>query len=177
MTQLTRRERTLATLVGGTVLVVLNLFLLNFFLKNQRALKEDFAAKESQLEVMQSLFGERELWEQRDAWVQAHQPKLTGETQAGAGNKLLNEVLAVAKQHTVGIENQQLGAVEKRPHATAVLVTLETKSTWPALVAFLRDMQGAEKFVVFEMANMQVDAADKTQMRGRFRIARWFAPK
>jgi hypothetical protein len=30
---------------------------------------------------------------------------------------------------------------------------------------------------VFESVNLQIDSADPTMMRGKFKIARWFAPK
>jgi hypothetical protein len=38
-------------------------------------------------------------------------------------------------------------------------------------------MQDPEKFVVFESAQLQVDSADKTQMKGVFRVAKWYAPR
>ena len=33
-----------------------------------------------------------------------------------------------------------------------------------------------ESFVVFESVQLQIDSADPTMMRGRFKIARWFTP-
>jgi hypothetical protein len=43
-------------------------------------------------------------------------------------------------------------------------------------VHFLYDVQRPEAFTVFEQANLIVDASDPTVMRGRFKIAKWFAP-
>lgn len=42
---------------------------------------------------------------------------------------------------------------------------------------FLYEMQAPERFIVFESANLQIDQDDKTQIRGKFRIAKWYAPK
>jgi hypothetical protein len=43
-------------------------------------------------------------------------------------------------------------------------------------VHFLYDVQQPEAFIVFESANIAVDNNDPTKMRGKFKIARWFAP-
>jgi hypothetical protein len=37
-------------------------------------------------------------------------------------------------------------------------------------------VQQPESFVVFESVTLAIDPADPTQMRGKFKIARWFAP-
>jgi hypothetical protein len=44
-------------------------------------------------------------------------------------------------------------------------------------VRFLHDVQQPEGFVVFESVNLQIEPSDPTMMRGKFKIARWFAPK
>ncbi|MEY2439061.1 MAG: hypothetical protein QOI34_446, partial [Verrucomicrobiota bacterium] len=41
---------------------------------------------------------------------------------------------------------------------------------------FLYDVQQPEAFVVFENVTLAVDSSDPTKMRGKFKIARWFAP-
>jgi hypothetical protein len=37
-------------------------------------------------------------------------------------------------------------------------------------------VQRPEEFVVFENVNLAIDGSDPTMMRGKFKIARWFAP-
>jgi hypothetical protein len=56
----------------------------------------------------------------------------------------------------------------------SVFASFETKSPWPPLVHFLYDVQQPESFVVFESVALQIDPADATMMRGKFKIARWF---
>jgi hypothetical protein len=36
-------------------------------------------------------------------------------------------------------------------------------------------VQKPEAFIVFENANLMIDSSDPTVMRGRFKIAKWFA--
>ena len=64
-----------------------------------------------------------------------------------------------------------------KPTYTAVSVTLDTKSTWKALIQFLHGLQGPDQFIVLDSAELKVDTTDQTQMRGKFRISKWFAPK
>lgn len=175
MNQLSRREKVLATIVAVTFAIVLNLVLINFFIKNQRRLRNEFAAKNMDLQAKKILLAERDLWEQRDTWLQSKLPKLTNES--GVGVQLLDQIKEIGKKHTVLIETPTLGTPEKRTQVTAVTVTVETKSPWPGMVAFLRDLQTPEQFIVFERANIQKDPTDPTQMRGQLKIAKWFAPK
>ena len=70
-----------------------------------------------------------------------------------------------------------LGTGDSTPNHQAVFASIETKSPWPPLVRFMYDVQQPESFVVFESVNLQIDSADPTMMRGKFKIARWFAPK
>jgi hypothetical protein len=175
MSRLSQREKVLATIVTVAFAIVLNLVLFSFFVRNQRRLRVDLASKAADLEAKKILLAEKDLWEQRDAWLQGKMPKLTNES--GAGVQLLDSIKETAKKHTVLIESQGLGNPEKRPHAFVVSVNVETKSPWPGLVAFLRDLQTPEQFIVFERANIQKDPADPTQMRGQLKIAKWFAPK
>jgi hypothetical protein len=174
---MTKREKILMGAVGGTVAVLLNIFLLSFFIKNRRALDADLALKQAQYKGMQQLLADRAMWEQRATKLAAVQPKL--ENQAMAGSLLLDEVKAVAKRHAVLIkpETLSIGSVERRPHCTAVPVNIETMSTWEALVKFLLELQGPEKFIVLEDASFRKDTTDPTQMTAKFRIAKWFAPE
>lgn len=178
---LTRRERVLGLIVGVTVAILLNLFLFSYFTKNRLRLVRDYGAKQADLNAKKILLAEKDIWAQRDAWLQSKLPKLVNETRAGVD--LLNEIEALAKKHTITPEGATIGTPDnKRPGGGAGLmkvpstVSFGTKSSWPSLVAFLRDMQGPEKFIVFENATIEVDKSDKTQMHGQFRVAKWFAP-
>ena len=165
----------MATVVGIVAALLLNIFLLNFFLRNQRKLSTELADAAAELEAKKILLAEKAIWEQRDSWLQQKLPTLANEGSGGV--QLLDQVKEIAKNHTVLIENPAIGTPDRRAQVLAVTVNIETKSAWPALIAFLRDLQGPEQFVVFETARIQKDTGDATQMRGRFRIGKWFAQK
>lgn len=174
---MTQREKILVGIVGTVVAVLVNLFLINFFLKNHRQLRSDLENKKVQMAGLKQLLADRELWAKRDAELRASQPKL--ENQATAGVHLLDHVREVAKKHSVLIKPETLtiGTPERRPECISVPLNIETMSTWKALINFVLELQGEKKFIVLESANFRKDASDQTQMNAKLRIAKWYAPE
>jgi len=174
--QLSTRERNLSIFVGAIAFLFVTFFVGDYFFKNKARLNADLVTKSRQLKTMKALSAEKALWEQRDAWLLEKQPKLVNADSAGV--QLLDQVKDLAKKHTVLLDSARIqpGPVRK-PDYTGIGIEIETKSTWRSLIAFLREMQTPEQFIVLEAANLKIDAADPTQMRGKFKIARWYAAK
>ncbi len=125
---------------------------------------------------MRRQLAEKPLWDQRDAWLQSKQPKLASSEDV-AGGQLLDRVKDIAKKNAVQIVTQSLRLPAHLREYSSISVELETTSTWPSLIGFMHALQGPEQFIVFEGADLKVDDKDATQMRGNFKIAKWFAPK
>jgi hypothetical protein len=172
---LSNREKWLAIGVGAVLFVFANVFLFQRFSQQGARLRADIAAKTKQLQHMQSLTEELAFSEQRESWLQAKQPKLTNPDTAGV--QLLNQIKDLARQHEVLLENPAIRLPERQPEYVAISVEVETKSSWKPLIAFLHDLQNPEKFIAVESANLKIDDSDQTKMRGRFKIARWYAPR
>jgi hypothetical protein len=175
MAQLSQRERMLATVVGAVLLLVLNLVVIKFFMKNQRRLRDEFATKTGQLQVNRTRFENKETWAQRDAWLKEKQPVLKNE--GTAGGELLEEIREVAKKTDVQPLEPQILNPERHPLYISVPVSIEAKASPKALRDFLYQMQGPDRFIVFETAKLQIDKDDKALMHCTFKIAKWFAPK
>ena len=173
--QLSKREKTLATFVGVAVFLVINLVVINYFLKNRARLKGELLTKSAQLAKGKTRIATRPMWMERDEWLTKVMPKM--ENEGKAGGDLLNEIREVAKKTNVQDVDPQIGTVERRPQSISVFVTIQTKATKEALRDFLYEIQSPERSIVFESANLQFDKNDKTQMHGTLRIAKWFAPK
>ena len=172
--RMNKRERLLAMLVAGMLFVLLNLFVWSWlFGAIGRAQAELRTRKEKQKQ--QAIYvKERDLWTKRAEWIQQHQPVLKN---AGEASKLLEEQLRpIAAKYKILLENPQIGSGESTPSHQAVFATFETKSEWRPLVQFLYEIQQPEAFIVFESVNLSVDSSEPTMMRGRFKLARWFAP-
>jgi hypothetical protein len=174
MERMNQRERLLAMAVAGILFLLVNLFIWSWlFGAIGRAHGELTKRKETQKQ--QAIYvQERDLWTKRAEWIQQHQPVLKN---AGEASKLLEEQLRpVAAKHKILLENPQIGSGETTPNHQTVFATFETKSEWPPLVQFLYEIQQPEAFIVFESVNLSVDNNEPTMMRGKFKVARWFAP-
>lgn len=172
--RLNPRERILSLIVGGAIFLLVNFFVWDTLLGMLSGTRADLASRKA-LRAQQAVFlKERKMWEKRDAWLQKNQPTLKSPAEAST---LLDQVKEIAGKHSVLLENPQIGTGDTNPNYQSVSASIETKSPWPPLVRFLYDAQRPEAFVVFESVNLQIDSADPTQMKGKFKIARWFLPK
>jgi Tfp pilus assembly protein PilO len=171
---LSNREKWLAIVVATVLILFAAFFLIERLQQEGTRLRAEIATRTKQLHMMQNLAGELADSEQREAWLQAAQPKLTNPDSAGV--QLLNEVKEVARRHGVLLENPAIRPVERHSEYASVAVEVESKSPWKPLIAFQYDLQNPAQFIAVESANLKIDAADPTKLRGRFRISRWFAP-
>jgi hypothetical protein len=173
ITRMTARERMLSLGVAGVVFALFNLLLWSWLLGAVKQTRTELASLSSKRKEQAVFIKERDLWTKRQQWVQQHQPVVKSPAEAST---LLDQLKQVADKHKVVIENPQIGSGENTPTHQTVFASIETRSPWPPLVHFLYDVQQPEAFVVFESVNLVVDSNDQTQMKGKFRIARWFAP-
>ena len=167
------RERVLSWIVVGTVFVLLNLWIISWIFGALGAAQKEVATRRAKLTEQALYMKERDLWTKRDEWIGKHQPALNNPAEASA---LLDQLKEVAGKYDIQIENPVIGSGESTPYHQTVFASIETKSPWPPLVHFLYDLQRPDAFVVFENVNLAIDGSDPTMMRGKFKVARWFAP-
>jgi hypothetical protein len=172
--RMSQRERRLAGIVAGAIFLLINLFIWSKLFDVLGRARADVALRQATRTEQSIYIKERDVWARRDQWLKQHQPSLKSAVEAST---LLDQVKQSAGKHNVLIENPAIGAGETAPDHQSVFASIETKSPWPPLVRFLYDVQKPESFVVFESVQLQIDPSDPTMMRGKFKIARWFAPK
>lgn len=172
-TRMTARERMLSLGVSAVVFVLFNLLLWSWMLGAVRQARAQLVSLQSSRTQQTVFMKERELWSKRQQWLLQHQPVVKSPAEAST---LLDQLKQIAEKHNVLIENPQIGSGETTPNHQTVFAAIETKSAWTPLVHFLYDVQQPESFIVFESINLAVDSSDPTMMKGKFRIARWFAP-
>jgi len=171
--RMNQRERLLSWIVAGAVIVLVNLVILSWLFGALGRARIELAARKAALAEQAVYVKERDLWTKRDEWLREHQPTLKNPAEASV---LLDQLKQVAGKYNVLIQNPAIGSGETTPNHQTVFASIETKSPWPPLVHFLYDVQKPDAFVVFESANLAIDSSDPTMMRGKFKIARWFAP-
>ncbi len=171
--RMNRRERILSLIVAGALIVLLNLVIWSWLFGALGRAREQLATRQAARAEQAVYIKERDLWTKRDQWLTQHQPALKNAAEAST---LLDQVKEVAGKYNILIENPAIGSGETTPNHQTVFASIETKSSWPPLVHFLYDVQQPESFVVFEDVSLMIDSGDPTMMRGKFKIARWFAP-
>lgn len=171
--RMNRRERILATIVAGIVFLLINLYVWGKVLGSLDQTRADLEARRNTRKLQEVYIKERALWEKRAQWLKQHQPILKG---PGEASTLLDEIKQIAGKHNVLIENPAIGTGDATPDRQSVFASIEVKSPWPPLVRFLYDVQQPQSFVVFESVTLNIDPSDPTMMRGKLKIARWFAP-
>jgi hypothetical protein len=171
--RMNRRERILAGVVGLAIFALVNLFIWSALIGGIKRARTELTERKAMRKTQIVFLRERDLWKKREEWLTKHQPVLQN---AGEASTLLEQVKQIAGKHKILIENPSLGAVQTAPDHQSIAISMETKSPWPALVHFLYDVQQPEKFIAFEDVGLSIDGSDPSIMRGRFKIARWFAP-
>jgi len=171
--RMTARERRLVLMVAGALFLLINLVVWSKLFDVLANARSEVALRKSTREEQRNLIKEKDLWAKRDQWLKQHQPTLKSAVEAST---LLDQVKEIAGKHNVLIENPAIGSGDSTPDHQSVFASFDTKSPWPPLVRFLYDVQQPESFVVFESVQLHIDNADPTMMRGKFKIARWFAP-
>ena len=171
--RLNKQERLLSAAVAGVIFLLLNWYIWGKLLGALDHARADLVARQNTRKVQEVFIRERNLWEKRAQWLKEHQPTLKG---PGEASTLLDQIKQVGGKHNVLIENPAIGTSDSTPERQAVFASFDVKSPWPPLVHFLYDVQQPESFVVFESITLNIDAADPTMMRGKMKVARWFAP-
>jgi len=172
--KLSHREKILAATVVAAIVLIILMVLIKFVVEKQSSLRAQFSAKRAELASLETLAAERNTWAARDDWINASQPRL--KNRSGAGVQLLDEVKEIARENDVMLENPAIGLPEFKNAYASMPVTVETKSSWEALIKFLQKLQAPDRFLAIESMEVKVDETDDTKMHGTFRIARWYAP-
>ena len=171
--RMNQRERVLALGVAAVVFLFVNLFIWSWLFGAVGRSREELASRKATRAEQAVYMRERALWTKRNEWQQQQQPVFKSASDAST---LLDQLKDIASKYDVLIENPAIGSGETTPYHQAVFASIETKSGWEPLVHFLYDVQQPESFIVFENVNLAIDSNDATMMRGKFKIARWFAP-
>ena len=171
--RMSQRERIMALVVAGILLLLINIFIWRWLLGTISGSRNTLAARKANRSEQTVYLRERELWAKRNQWLQKTQPTLKGAEEAST---LLDQLKQIAGKYNIVIENPAIGTGETTPNHQAVFASIETSSHWPEMVHFLSDVQQPDVFIVFESVNLAIDGSDATMMRGKFKIARWFAP-
>ena len=171
--RMSKREQMITLVIAAVLFLLINIFVWRWLFGAIDNSRRDLATRKNTRAEQVVYMREKVLWAKRDEWVQKTQPALKGAEEA---SNLLDQLKQVAGKYEVLIENPAIGSGETTPTHQAVFASIETSSHWQELVHFLYDVQQPDAFVVFESVNLAIDNNDATTMRGKLKVAKWFAP-
>lgn len=172
LAQMSPRERTLALLVGGVLLVLVNLILIKFFLQKHGEFQKAVTATQAKIDALKQRESQRTLWAERDAWL-TQKLQTMGDPQVE--NRQLGEVVKeVARKHSVLLENPNYGVPRKEAGHTTLGYRISAKGAWEPMMDFLRELQGPGQFISYEPLEVKVDPSDKTLLRADLTVTKWF---
>lgn len=168
---MSKREKILSWIVGGAFFFILNMFAIKFLKDNHSTLQLTRAKIEGEINGFKLQEANRELWDQRDKWLN-ESLKPMGDADV-AGRQLREALENLAKKHTVTIESPQPGFPNKQPLYTALSFKMEAKAAWTQMFDFIKELQAPGQFLSAE-ADLKVDPTDKTQLRATLTVSKWF---
>ncbi len=121
---------------------------------------------EAQVDLQQS-----DLWAQRKAWVNEHEPPLGDEGDAKA--QVLNYVVKGAHDNKLEVTEQSLGDVQHGAAGTRINVSVKVKGSMQDLCKWLTDLQKPDQFYAISSFSLKADQ-DQKSMVGTLQIARYF---
>jgi len=172
--QMSQREKTLAFLVGGAIAVLLNVFIIKFFMGKYNEYSEIKIKAEGELRGYKILDTERERWAKRDAWLTANLHPMGEEAEMDKSQR--DYLKSLAQKNDILIDSVSPGKSTALTSYTAFNTGLECKGGWEQLIGFLSDLQNQKNFTVVDPMDIKVDVNDKTKFKASIRVVKWFAP-
>ena len=170
-----KREKFLLTATAIVIGVLVNFYLIRFFLANRADLTRQLAMTQVKIDTLKKRETERNLWARRDALLNEKMPVLADPDVAS--KELREAVLELAKKHTVTLEAPSPGTPINQPGHISLGVKFDAKGTWKEMFSFLLDLQEPGKFMAIESCELKVPREDNKHLRATLTIARWYAPK
>ncbi len=170
-----QREKFLLTVTAVVIGVLVNFYLIKFFIASRADLTRQLAGTQVKIDTLKKRETERDLWAKRDALLDQKLPVL-GDPDV-ASKALRESLLEIAKKNSVILEAPAPGTPVNHPTHISLGVKFDAKAPWEAMFNFLYEVQSPEKFIAIENCDLKVNREDKTQLRATLTIARWYAPK
>ena len=167
----TNNEKILLLILAAIVLLGGTFYGYRWLAQKQSKLEMTYAGlradqAEAQVDLQQS-----DLWAQRKAWIQSHEPPLGEEGDAKA--QVLAYVLKGARDHKLEIVEQSLNDVQYGPAGTRINVSVKVKGPMQDLCQWLTELQQPDQFYAVSLFSLKADE-DQKSMVCTLQLARYF---
>lgn len=138
----TEREKKLLIFLGTVIFVVTTLFVFSFLKDKASSLKVEKEDVLSEVELSQIWLSQKDIWDQRNAWLDKSRAQLEGESL----ESYFNNILEVANEESLEVIQSRISESEMK-YESGVSFLLRLRGSLEGLVKFLHKVQQPEKLV------------------------------
>ena len=173
MRTLTAKEKKLLIALTGALFVLLNVLGLQAFLNRQRDLQSSIVKLEGQLVEGRALLEEKEVWGERAAWLDEHQPPDDIST-TDDDAKFYEFVEKSAKAAGLEYTRRDAGNVPSAGPFAEVFDSSQVQGKREALVKWLNELQQPKAFRAIKQ--ISIKSGEPPEMIAEVEVARWYRP-
>lgn len=178
MRELTPREKRLAVILTGAIFLLLNLFVVTYLIGRQAALEKRRTSLRNEQSKAAGWLAQREMWLQREKWMNEKQPKL--QTVGQANSALLESLQTSARGHDINIVEQSFVEVKADTKSQLpyqeIAVRLKVGGSLESIARWLVDVQQPAKFQAVPAFSMKCDT-DATKVLCELTVSRYCVPR
>ena len=173
---LTNSEKRLALMFVGVIFLVANLLGITALWHRRADYQAQILDLSNQNMEAQSWLTEKEMWNQRKAWLDQRQPVLKSASEANA--EMLDTLTAGAARHAITIIEQGFAEPDKanKSDYQEIAVKLRISGAKEAVTQWLWEIQDPAKFQAIPSLTMKLDT-DPTKLDCDLTVARYYAPE
>jgi len=161
MARLSKKELRLLVAFLATIFVAGNVLVLKGYLSSLKTARARIAAVSSQRESVDLLLSDRDYWEERERWLEEHQPQLDD---AGASLGSLIETLQKgARENGITILEQTIVEPSGKSRYHQASVRLKLTAPMEEMIGWLAGIQAPERFYVISQFALSVDTRSKEE--------------
>ncbi|MCS7062554.1 MAG: type II secretion system protein M [Methylacidiphilales bacterium] len=170
---LTPSEKRLTIILAIVLLFIGNYYLIAYLFTQIKKQHRIIADIKSQEQLTALWLEEKDLWQQRQQWLDKHQPTLTNPDQASSD--MLQKLVEKARQFNITISDQRILPPSSTPDYQQIAIELKISGTLEQITQWIADFQQPENFYAIPSCNIKSDT-DPPKVIVTLQIARWYAP-
>lgn len=159
MARLSKKETRLLLAFSATIFCAVNVIALKSYLTALTGARSRLTAYSSQRQTIDALLSDRAYWEDRQRWLDEHQPEL--ENSGAAQGALIETLQKVARDRGITILEQTILEPTVKPYYQEISVRLKLTAPMKEMVAWLAEIQAPERFYVVDQLSLSVDTKSK----------------
>jgi hypothetical protein len=173
MRALTAKETRLLIGLVGALFVLLNVVGLQAFLNRQRALQTSIVQLQGRLTEGRALLEEKEIWQERAAWLDGNQPGDDVST-TDDDAKFYEFVESSAKSAGLEYTRRDAGNLPSTGPLAEVFDSSQVKGNLESLVKWLGELQQPKAFRAIKQ--ISIKSGEPPEVIAEVEVARWYRP-